>query len=491
MRRTIILILAGIAALYCGPSCRRAEVPSSGHETTAPEAGEKAVPAEAAAAKVQALGDGLALTPPMGWYPWNIFGEESQNEKLIREVVEAIVASGMKDAGYTYVGPDEGICFYRGSDGTLETNLERYPSGLRKIGDDIHAKGLKYALYTDAGQRTCSGAMPGTEGHELEDMRRFAEWRADYLKIDWCNTEGQDIVKTYTLLHEAQRAAGRPIVHSLCSWGEGEPWKWAAGVGHLWRTTGDICAPGRADWARDMGIVAENEKLAAFAGPGHWCDPDMMIAGMPGLSDAQNRSFFSLWCMMAAPLMAGNDVRDMSKAVIDVLTNIEAIAVNQDPLGVQGRIVREEGNVSIWAGKPLFDGSQAVLLFNRGSEAEVVMLKMEELGMEPTSGFYLRDLWAHSTSDRISSPDGLISVMVAAHDVKLLRASRAEDFPVPPIVVADTYRIFLKAAGDAPETLTGTITVVNKGSSDLPLWRQRLESRQWPGLHEHGPDRRP
>jgi Melibiase. len=264
--------------------------------------------------KFRADYDGLAMTPPMGWYPWNTFGQEPQNEKLIKEMVEALLRSGMREAGYVYLGPDEGICFYRDENGKLTTNLERYPSGLRGLGDYIHQRGLKYALYTDAGTRTCSQAMPGTKGYEFEDMRQFAEWRTDYLKIDWCNTKGQDIVQTYTLLDEAQRAAGRPLVHSLCSWGVGEPWKWAAAVGHLWRTTGDICEPGKADWNSAMEIVLANEKLFAYAGPGHWNDPDMMIVGMPGLSEAQNRSLFSLWCMMAAPLIAGNDLRQMTES---------------------------------------------------------------------------------------------------------------------------------------------------------------------------------
>src|SRR5512141_490279 len=250
--------------------------------------------------------DGLALTPPMGWYPWNIFGEEPQNEKLIKEIADALVASGMKDAGYAYVGPDEGICFSRGDDGKLTPNLARYPSGLRGLGDDIHAKGLKYALYTDAGTKTCSTAMPGTKGHETEDMRAFADWRADYIKIDWCNSEGQDIVRAYSDLGKAQRAAGRPVVHSLCSWGDGYPWLWAGAIGHMWRTTADICAPGKADWARALRIAFANEKLGEFAGPGRWNDPDMMIVGMAGLSEAQNRSLFSLWCQMSSPLLAGN-----------------------------------------------------------------------------------------------------------------------------------------------------------------------------------------
>ena len=268
--------------------------------------------------KVRAAEDGLALTPPMGWYPWNEFGQEPQNEKLIKEIADALISSGMKDAGYVYVGPDEGICFSRGADGKLTSNLARYPSGLRGLGDYIHQRGLKYALYTDAGTRTCSKAMPGTKDHEFEDMAAFAAWRADYLKIDWCNTEGtaDPVPDAYTKLRDAQLAAGRPIVFSLCSWGVGEPWKWAASVGHLWRTTGDICAPGKADWSAAMKNTAANEKLYAAAGPGHWNDPDMLINGMDGLSETQNRSFFSLWCMMASPLMAGNDLRKMTASTI-------------------------------------------------------------------------------------------------------------------------------------------------------------------------------
>ena len=197
---------------------------------------------------------------------------------------------------------------------------------------------------------------------------RFAEWRTDYVKIDWCNTEGQDVAKAYTKLHDAQLAAGRPIVHSLCSWGKGHPWKWAAAVGHLWRTTIDICGPGEADWARALNVASTNEKLYAAAGPGHWNDPDMMIVGMGGLSESQNRSFFSLWCMMASPLIAGNDLRKMTPSSLQIMTNPEAIGINQDPVGIQGHIIARQGQVQIWAGKPLFDGSQAVLVFNQGSE---------------------------------------------------------------------------------------------------------------------------
>jgi alpha-galactosidase len=412
--------------------------------------------------------DGLALTPPMGWYPWNIFGEEPQTEKLIKEIVDALVASGMKDAGYAYVGPDEGICFSRGPDGKLASNLARYPSGLRGLGDYIHGKGLKYALYTDAGSKTCSTAMPGTKGHEFEDMHAFADWRADYVKIDWCNSEGQDIVQTYSLLGKAQRAAGRPLVHSLCSWGEGYPWAWAGAIGHMWRTTADICAPGMADWARAMRITFANEKLAEFAAPGRWNDPDMMVVGMPGLSEVQNRSLFSLWCMMASPLIAGNDLRDMTKPTIDILTNIEAIAVDQDPLGVQGRVVWNDGNVSLWAGKPLFDGSQAVLVLYQGKSRAGIKILWEEIGFAAADELYVRNLWTHET---IGPQAGGVSVTVGPDDAAFLRISKTNEFPVPPILVADTYLISLRAAGPRPEKLTGTVTVTNKGSSDLPPWR--------------------
>jgi alpha-galactosidase len=414
--------------------------------------------------------DGLALTPPMGWYPWNEFGQEPQNEKLIKEIVDALVSTGLKEAGYTYIGPDEGICFSRDASGKLTSNLERYPSGLRGLGDYIHKRGLKYALYTDAGTRTCSKAMPGTKDHEFEDMLAFAEWRADYLKIDWCNTSTQDVVESYTKLGDALHAADRPIVYSLCSWGVGEPWKWAATVGNLWRTTGDICSPGKADWGNAMKVAAANEKLYEAAGPGHWNDPDMMIVGMDGLSETRNRSFFSLWCMMAAPLMAGNDLRKMTTSTVQILTNREAIGINQDPLGIQGRIVRRNSKVEIWAGKRLFDGSQAVLVFNQGAAPAQARVTWSDIELAESAALYVRNLWTHQTT---GPHRGGISVTVAPNDVALLRISKTNAFPVPPIIVADSYLVSLRAAGAAAQKLTGAVTVKTNGSDELPLWKVR------------------
>lgn len=461
MKKHLVLVLATGVALSVAAS-------------QAP-AGPQSTPPQGQPRQAHSDVDGLALTPPMGWYPWNIFGEEPQTEKLIKEIVDALVASGLKDAGYSYVGPDEGICFSRGPDGKLVSNLARYPSGLRGLGDYIHRKGLKYALYTDAGSKTCSTAMPGTKGHEIEDMQAFADWRADYIKIDWCNSEGQDIVKTYTLLGQAQRAAGRPVVHSLCSWGEGYPWVWAGAIGHMWRTTADICAPAKADWARAMRIAFANEKLAPFAGPGRWNDPDMMIVGMPGLTEAQNRSLFSLWCQMASPLIAGNDLRDMTKPTVDILTNLEAIAVDQDPLGVQGRVVWNDGNISLWAGKPLFDGSLAVLVLYLGKYRAEKQIFWEELGFAASDELYVRNLWTHETSGPLA---GGVTVSVAPDDAAFLRISKKNDFPIPPILVADTYLVSLRSNGSRPETLTGKVTVTNKGSSDLPPWR--IDSKSLP-----------
>jgi alpha-galactosidase len=426
----------------------------------------------------------------MGWYPWNEFGQEPQTEKMIKEIVDALISSGMKDAGYVYVGPDEGICFSRGTDGKLTSNLVRYPSGLRGLGDYIHQRGLKYALYTDAGARTCSKAMPGTEDHEFEDMAAFAEWRTDYLKVDWCNTQGwahhspakgesapdpQDVNEAYAKLRDGQQAAGRPIVFSLCSWGVGEPWKWAASVGHLWRSTGDICAPGKADWDKALRNTALNEKLYAAAGPGHWNDPDMLINGMAGLSEAQNRSFFSLWCIMAAPLMAGNDLRKMTASTIQILTNREVIGIDQDPLGIQGHIVRRDGKLEIWAGKRLFDGSQAVLVFNPGTTPDEEHVTWTDIGAQDSAALYVRNLWTHQTTGQ---ERGGITVTVPPRDVALLRVSETKAFPLPPVIVADTYWLSFRAPAAAPQKLTKEINVRTNGD-ELPLWKVHAGLPAW------------
>ncbi|WP_344681200.1 glycoside hydrolase family 27 protein [Saccharopolyspora taberi] len=374
--------------------------------------------------------DGLAATPPMGWNSWNTFGCNI-NEQLIRETADAIVASGMRDAGYRYVNIDD--CWAepeRNAEGELEPHHERFPSGIKAMADYVHGKGLKLGIYTSAGTRTCADTMPGALGHEEVDARTFAEWEVDFLKYDNCNNQGVPATERYAAMGDALRATGRPIVYSVCEWGENAPWEWAPDVGaHLWRTTDDIKPAwdtGNSD-GFPMGVVniiEANGKLAEHAGPGDWNDPDMLevgvhdVEGYPGLTDTEAVAHFSMWSIMAAPLIAGNDVREMPENVKQILTNREVIAVNQDAAGKQGAPVRDDGDQEVWV-KELADGSRAVALFNRGGEAATIATTAEEIGAKQAGRYVLRDLWAHTDTET----GGEISAEVPSHGVALLRVT--------------------------------------------------------------------
>ena len=303
--------------------------------------------------------DGLAPTPPMGWNSWNRFGP-FVSAQLVRETAEALVESGMRDAGYRYVCVDdawEGSL--RADDGHLEANLWRFPD-MRGLARHLHDRGLRFGLYTCAGDRTCQG-YPGSRGREFIDARRFAWWEVDFIKVDWCHTAGLDARATFTTWSEAIRATRRPMLLSICEWGRNRPWEWAGTVGHLWRTSGDI-----ADrWDSVLAILDRQEPLASFAGPDHWNDPDMLEVGNGGMTDAEYRAHFSLWAILAAPLMAGNDIRAMTDATRAILTAPEVIAVDQDALGRQGRRVRQDDGVEVWV-RELASGARAVALLNRG-----------------------------------------------------------------------------------------------------------------------------
>jgi alpha-galactosidase len=276
---------------------------------------------------------GLALTPPMGWNSWNHFACDV-DEGTIREVADAIVSSGMKDAGYQYVNIDD--CWHgtRDSLGFIHPDPVRFPSGMKALADYLHAKGLKLGIYSDAGWKTCGG-RPGSRGYEYQDALAYASWGIDYLKYDWCNTEALNAEGAYLTMGHALVAAGRPIVLSLCEWGNNKPWDWGKNIGHLWRTTGDItncfdCVVDHGDW-KSWGILQildMQNGLRQYAGPDHWNDPDMMEVGN-GMSVAEDRAHFSMWCMLAAPLIAGNDVRKMSPETAGILTNREVIAVDR------------------------------------------------------------------------------------------------------------------------------------------------------------------
>jgi alpha-galactosidase len=368
-----------------------------------------------------ASGDGLALTPPMGWNSWNKFGCDV-SEKLIKETADALVATGMKDAGYQYLVIDDCWQVRRDPQGRIVPDPDRFPSGMKALADYAHGKGLKFGVYSDAGTATCA-KRPGSKDHEAIDARTYAEWGVDYLKYDWCNTEGQDTRDSYARMSRALRATGRPIVFSICEWGSTRPWLWAPGIGHLWRSTGDIqdCWDCGKAWG-GMGIVHIIDlqaDLQPYAGPGHWNDPDMLEVGNGGLNGAESRAHFSFWALFAAPLMAGNDLRAMSKETLEILTNREVIGVDQDPLGMQGRKVRDNGPQEVWM-KPLADGSRAVILFNRGNEAGDVGVAWDDIGLAPAGPALVRDLWKQADVGAFS---GRFQARVGPHDVVMVKVT--------------------------------------------------------------------
>jgi alpha-galactosidase len=363
--------------------------------------------------------DGLALTPPMGWNSWNKFGCDV-SEKLIKESADALVATGMKDAGYQYLVIDDCWQVRRDAQGRIVPDPDRFPSGMKALADYVHGQGLKFGLYSDAGTGTCA-KRPGSKDHEAIDARTYAEWGVDYLKYDWCNTEGQDTRDSYARMGRELRATGRPIVFSICEWGSTRPWLWAPGIGQLWRSTGDIqdCWDCGKSWG-GMGVVHIIDlqtDLHPFAGPGHWNDPDMLEVGNGGLTNAESRAHFSFWALLAAPLMAGNDLRAMSAETREILTNREVIAVDQDPLGMQGRKVRDNGPQEVWM-KPLADGSRAVILFNRGTEAGDIAVSWEEIGLAPAGQALVRDLWKKADA---GSFRGRFEAKAGPHDVVMVR----------------------------------------------------------------------
>ena len=368
---------------------------------------------------------GLALTPPMGWNTWNKFGC-NVSEDLVKGAADAMVSSGMKEAGYQYIVIDDCWQVKRNETGNIVPYADRFPNGIKPVADYVHSKGLKFGIYSDAGTKTCGG-KPGGLGHEYQDAIDYASWGVDYLKYDWCNTlPGQDARASYRNIRQALDATGRPIVLSICEWGGRQPWLWGEEVGgNLWRTTGDIQDrwAGKKEWSPGnccsngmLDIVDENEPLYAHAGPGHWNDPDMLEVGNGGMTNTEYRTHFSLWAMMAAPLMAGNDIRSMNSEIRDILTNKEIIAVDQDALGLQGRRAWKEGDLEVWS-RQLQDGSRAVLLLNRGGSQQTITSTWEQIGYPGHVSAAVRDLWAHKDLGKFT---GKFSAPVESHGVVLV-----------------------------------------------------------------------
>src|SRR5467141_4220524 len=309
----------------------------------------------------------VAATPPMGWNSWNKFACDV-SDKLIREMTDAIVSSGMKDAGYQFVNIDDCWQVSRAADGSIVVDPDRFPSGMKPLADYVHSKGLKFGVYTDAGRMTCQ-KRPGSYQHEAQDIKTYASWGVDYVKIDWCYSDGLEPDVQYPKFRDAIAQSGRPIVFSICNWGVKAPWTWGPHTGNLWRTTGDI-----SDKYDSMSVIGFSQNgLEKFAGPGHWNDPDMLEVGNGGMDRDEYRTHMALWALLAAPLLAGNDLRSMTAETKELLTNSEVIAIDQDPKGQQGHRVWEEGPLEIWV-KPLADGSQAVGLFNRSDAMLTIQL---------------------------------------------------------------------------------------------------------------------
>lgn len=388
----------------------------------------------------------------MGFNNWNSTHCRAEfNESMVKGIADIFVEKGLKDAGYEYVNLDD--CWakpQRNADGKLEADPQRFPNGIKAVADYVHSKGLKIGIYTSAGTKTCdSVGLPGALGHEYSDARQFADWGVDYLKYDNCNNQGVDAKQRYTTMRDALAATGRPIVYSICEWGQNKPWEWAGELGNLWRTTGDI----NDSWGSMLSIMKQNLPLAAAAGPGHWNDPDMLEVGNGGMTDTEYRTHFSMWSVMAAPLLIGSDLRTASPETFEILSNHEVIAVDQDPLGKQGVVVSSNGGRWVVA-KEMKDGSRVVALFNETGYAQRISTTAKEAGLPEADAYTMRDLWQHTTYNTA----GGISATVPAHGTVLLRTAADSKWAAnpPAVELGLNGSPFVEAGRDA--SLTTSVT---------------------------------
>jgi alpha-galactosidase len=367
----------------------------------------------------------VAATPPMGWNSWNHFAGKV-NEADVKAAADAMVSSGMKAAGYEYINIDDTWEGQRDAQGFIHPN-SKFPD-MKALADYVHSKGLKLGIYSSPGPKTCAG-YSGSYGHEHQDAETYGKWGIDYLKYDLCSYDGimrkeapndtqkQDamMIAAYAKMHRALEATGRPIIFSLCEYGRDDVWTWGASVGgNLWRTTGDI----QDNYQRMTDIGFNQLGLAKYARPGHWNDPDMLEIGNGGMNYDEEKTHMSLWAILAAPLIAGNDLSHMSAQTLSVLTNREVIAVDQDTLGKEGSRAFAVGMTEIWT-KPLKGGAVAAGLFNRDTVSHEMTLKLTTFGFGPHAK--LRDLWAHTD---VTPTNGQYMVNVPPHGVVMLRVSR-------------------------------------------------------------------
>jgi alpha-galactosidase len=387
--------------------------------TSFAQAPAAAKPHHAAAAPV------LAATPPMGWNSWNFFARRV-SDKDIRAAADEMVDTGMKDAGYIYVNIDDTWQGERDANGVLHAN-DKFPD-MKALADYVHSKGLKIGIYSGPGTKTCAG-FAGSLDHEVQDAQLYASWGIDYLKYDLCSfrkdvmaAKAPDdkaeqmrlMVAAYVKMGKALKESGRPIMFSLCQYGWDAPWQWAPALGgNLWRTTGDV----RADWMSIYDIINQNAGLAKYAGPGHWNDPDMLEVGNGRLTEAENRAHFSMWAMLAAPLLAGNDLPNMKPEIKAILTNKDVIAIDQDKLGHQGTRAYVDDEVEVWT-RHLSGGAMAIAVLNVGADRVATHpfhLSLTKLGLKgPEKG---KDLWS---GNEVTLTDNQ-AVELASHDILLVK----------------------------------------------------------------------
>lgn len=359
--------------------------------------------------------NGLAKTPPMGWNSWNKFKGRVE-DKVVREIADAMVSSGMRDAGYVYVNIDDTWEGERDARGNITSN-KKFPD-MKALADYVHSKGLKLGIYSSPGPNTCAG-YEGSYGHEEQDARTFAAWGIDYLKYDWCGARtlytDEEMPAVYQKMGDALLKTGRPIVYSLCQYGRLDVWKWGPDAGgNLWRTTGDISD----NWNSMTRIGFSQNDLAQYAAPGHWNDPDMLEVGNGGMTDSEYKTHLSLWAILAAPLLAGNDIREMTPATKEILLNKEVIAIDQDKDGKQGKRVWQSGEQEIWV-RELSGGAKAIGIFNRATDAKDIAVRWAEIGFKDKIK-RARDLWARKDIEI----QGDYSVNVPGHGVVFLRVGK-------------------------------------------------------------------
>jgi alpha-galactosidase len=429
----------------------------------------------------------------MGWNDWYSFGC-NVSASLIEQTAKAMVTSGMKAAGYQYVNIDD--CWLdsqRTADGSLQADPAKFPGGIKPVADYVHSLGLKLGIYEDVGTQTCAG-YPGTYGHYAQDARTLASWGIDFIKMDWCNvpfsdfpglSEEQVAIKLYTEFGQALKATGRPILYSICEWDPSlQPWTWAPKIANVWRSNNDY----GDSWSQVLGNLDQEASLSGDAGPGHWNDPDILQIGLSGLTTAEDQAQFSMWSMLSAPLLAGNDLRSMSPAVQRVLTNRAVIAVDQDPLGAEATRVSEQGNADVWV-KRLANGDRAIMLLNRGTAPLDITTTVKAAGLPAAGGYRVSNLW---TND-VTESGGTVAATVPGTSAVLLRvtplrgpALRAVTASVPPLTdtavsVPVVYPGSTEQIAGAGQTITVPVTFRDDGRAPVTDARLTLTAPSgWP-----------